>query len=43
VLLGEFKAGSTILVTVEEGAEELTFEAVEAVPAKTPVAMAGQE
>jgi ATP-dependent Clp protease ATP-binding subunit ClpC len=43
VLLGEFKAGSTILVTVEEGAEELTFEAVEAVPDKTPVAMAGQE
>ncbi|HKX76462.1 MAG TPA: ATP-dependent Clp protease ATP-binding subunit [Acidimicrobiia bacterium] len=44
VLLGEFKAGSTVLVSVEEGADELTFEAVEPQPsAPTPVAMAGQE
>jgi ATP-dependent Clp protease ATP-binding subunit ClpC len=44
VLLGNFKAGSTILVTVEEGADDLTFEAVEApAAADTPVAMAGQE
>jgi ATP-dependent Clp protease ATP-binding subunit ClpC len=44
VLLGEFKAGSTILVSVEEGADELTFESVEAYPAAIPpVAMAGQE
>ena len=41
VLLGEFKAGSTVLVSVEEGAEELAFEAVEATPpepAPSPVA-----
>jgi ATP-dependent Clp protease ATP-binding subunit ClpC len=44
VLLGNFKAGSTILVTVEDGADDLTFEAVEApAAADTPVAMAGQE
>jgi hypothetical protein len=40
VLLGEFKAGSTVLVTVEEGAGELSFEAVEAqsTPTASPVA-----
>ncbi|HEY7582066.1 MAG TPA: NDP-hexose 4-ketoreductase, partial [Acidimicrobiia bacterium] len=41
VLLGDFKAGSTVLVSVEEGAEELSFEAVEATPpepAPSPVA-----
>jgi ATP-dependent Clp protease ATP-binding subunit ClpC len=42
VLLGEFKAGSTILVSIEEAGDELTFEAVEpsGVP---PVALAGSE
>jgi ATP-dependent Clp protease ATP-binding subunit ClpC len=39
VLMGEFKAGSTVLVSYDEEAGELTFEAVEAdlIP---PVAMA---
>jgi ATP-dependent Clp protease ATP-binding subunit ClpC len=42
MLLGEFKASSTVLVSIEEGADELTFESVEA-PAVPPVAMADTE
>jgi ATP-dependent Clp protease ATP-binding subunit ClpC len=42
MLLGEFKASSTVLVSIEEGADELTFESVEA-PAVPPVAMAETE
>jgi ATP-dependent Clp protease ATP-binding subunit ClpC len=40
VLLGGFKAGSTILVSIEEGGDELAFEAVEAAPAPTALAEA---
>ena len=32
VLLSEFKAGSTVLVTVDEDLNELVFESVEAAP-----------
>ncbi len=39
VLLGEFKAGSTVVTDVDEETEELTFEAVEA-PDQPPVEMA---
>ncbi len=39
MLLGEFKAGSTVVTDVDEENEELTFEAVEA-PDQPPVEMA---
>ena len=42
VLLGEFKAGSTILVGVDPEADELTFESFQA-PKSAPVEMASQE
>jgi len=42
VLLGEFKAGTTVLVGVDEELEELTFEAIEA-PTVPPIEMAGSE
>ncbi len=42
VLLGEFKAGSTVVVDVDTENEELTFEMIEA-PHRPPIEMAGQE
>ena len=42
VLLGEFKAGTTILVDLDSENEELTFEGI-ASPESPPVEMAGQE
>jgi ATP-dependent Clp protease ATP-binding subunit ClpC len=42
VLLGEFKAGTTIMVTIDSLNEELVFEAV-AAPNTPPVEMAGQD
>ena len=42
VLLGEFKAGTTILVGFDSENEELTFEGI-ASPDKPPVELAGQE
>ena len=38
VLLGAFKAGSTVLVTIEEGADQLTFESVEPQPSTVALA-----
>ncbi len=42
VLLGEFKAGSTVLVGVDEENEELTFESIET-PETPPVELAEQD
>jgi ATP-dependent Clp protease ATP-binding subunit ClpC len=42
VLLGEFKAGATIMVSIDTENDELTFEAV-AAPNTPPVEMAGQD
>jgi ATP-dependent Clp protease ATP-binding subunit ClpC len=42
VLQGEFASGSTILVGVDEDAQELTFEAIET-PNVPPIEMAGSE
>jgi len=42
VLLGEFKAGHTILVGLDEETQELTFEAI-STPDQPPVEMAGSE
>ncbi len=42
VLLGDFKAGTTIVVDVDEEADDLTFEEVEA-PDQPPIEMAGSE
>jgi hypothetical protein len=42
VLLGEFKAGVTIMVSLDSENDELNFEAVTA-PNTPPVEMAGQD
>lgn len=42
VLLGEFKAGTTIVVSVDAENDELGFEAIEA-PEVPPVEMAGSD
>jgi ATP-dependent Clp protease ATP-binding subunit ClpC len=43
VLLGEFKAGTTILVGYDKELDELTFEGIAASPDAPPVEMAGSE